>query len=244
MSEWQDKLVAAFPGIEPGTDLDVAFNSPDQELLLGLRAGQLHLGDRSRAGGPDMEFRFHGLAVRDVLFGKLAMATVFDDAKVRAGGPWDPALPAGECDLPASGSFEHIPGASMLVGISVNGTVFGAVGLRERWHDGALVSSELVSLNELQNSDLDVQMACSLVQLAAIRRRELTPLDAMAAGVGVAADWPKLMCFMELVGHPAFAPVWADEVGILAQAAWGAVFCSSAFGDAALKARLDSVVAP
>jgi hypothetical protein len=244
MSEWQDKLVAAFPGIEPGTDLDVAFHSREQDLRLHLHAGQLELREPELTPRPDLEVRFGELAVRDVLFGKVAVADAFGDSEVRAGNGWDPALPAAECDLPSSGDFDRIPGASMSVGISVAGTVLGAIGLLERWEDGALVSSELLSHNELQRSDPDVNVACALVQLAAIRRREITPLDAMAAGVGVAAEWPTLMCFMELIAHPAFAPVWEDEAGILAQAAWGSLFSSSEFGDAALKVRLDSVVAP
>jgi hypothetical protein len=159
-------------------------------------------------------------------------------------GRWFPAFPAAERELPRSGQFEPIPGASLSVAIHVTSTIFGEVGICERWEDGALVSSELLPVWRLDEYAADVSMSCSLSQLAAIRRRELTLLDALADGVGLFGEWPQLMCFAELLQHPAYLPIWEADSTVEAQAAWGAIFSSAAYGDAALRAQLDSVVAP
>jgi hypothetical protein len=245
VTEWQDILIEAFPGIEGRSDLEVAFTSSGEDIRLGLRAGQLEIRDPSHAPDPDpdLEVRLHSLALKDLLLGRVTTEVVFVDAEVRVGNGWGPALPAGECELSGSTRFDHIPGASMSVGITVNGTMFGAAGLWEEWRDGALVSSELVPISKLPRDELDVQLVCSLAQLAAIRRRELTLLEGVANGMGLLGDWPVLMCFAELVSHPVFARVWTEIANVDAQVAWGATFCTQAYGDAALKALLESVVA-
>lgn len=240
MTDWRDLLVESFHGNGASSNFDVAFVSGEDEVRLAIRAGRLRHGNGEK---PDLEIRLHSLALRDVVLGKVGIEDVFGDAEMRASNGWGAPFPAGERELPARGSFDRIPGASLSVGISVSETVFGGIGMLEQWIDGRLVSSQLLPPNRLERPDLDVQMFCTLEQLAAIRRRELTPVEAIAAGVGVIAQWPQLACFMDLAAHPAFEAVWEDTDGIAAQAAWGATFSSSAYGDAALRAMLESSVA-
>jgi hypothetical protein len=242
VTSWQDLLAESFVGTDRNLVLDVALSTGAEHLRLRLQSGRLEFVSAAVSGDPDLLIRFRALTLEEVLLGKAETSDVFHDAEVAFGDRWSSPLPAAEADLPRIGHFELIPGASLSVAIHVTSTMFGDVGICERWHDGVLVSSELVGMSEFEKVEKDILMSCSLAQLAAIRRGQLTPLDALVGGVGILGEWPQLMCFAELVQHPAYAPIWEADSTVEAQTAWGAVFCSPAYGDAALKAQHDSVV--
>ena len=217
-------------------DLDVSISSAEEEARIRARGGRLEAVERADHD-PDLAIRLQALAVSDVLTGAVPTTEAFRDATVLVGDQRQPALPARETSEAPQEEFERIPGASLSVAIRVTSTIFGDVGVRESWRDGTLAESELVPLSELERSDFDIGMWCTLPQLAAIRRRELTPLDALASGLGLRGDWPQLMCFFELVQHPAFAAAWSSKPAIEAEVRWGEVFCSSAYGEAVREAR-------
>jgi hypothetical protein len=235
----QDILSRSSIEVEPDLDLDVSIESDEEHVRLRAKDGKLKV-----VGGvyqePDLAIRLRAVTVGDVLSGSVATTEVFRDAELASGDQRRPALPAAETCVAREGQFEPIPGASLSTAIRVTSTIFGDVGVRELWCDGALASSELVPLSELERDEFDIGMWCSLAQLAAIRRRELTPLDALASGVGLRGDWPQLMCFFELVQHPCFAAAWSSRSAIEAQVRWGSVFCSSSYGDAVRAARSEA----
>lgn len=234
--DWQHFLDQFPIDIDGDDDVDVSIGSGERELSLRARDGELKLAGCDEHE-TELEIRLDKCAAEDLLLGKVATVGVFGDAEVSAGDGFGLALPALETILAPEEQFERIPGASLSVAIRVTSTIFGDVGIREVWRDGALESSELVPPAMLEQQEFDVGMWCSLAQLAAIRRRELTPLDALGSGVGLRGDWPQLMCFLELLQHPCFEAAWSSQPAIDAQVRWGTVFCSSAYGDAALEAR-------
>lgn len=236
MPDWNHLLGPRPIAVDRGLDLDVSIESPEEAVCLRARDGDLRVvvGVNQE---PDLAIRLRAITVSDVLSGSVATTEVFRDAELVSGDQRRPALPAWETNVATEERFERTPGASLSVAIRVTSTIFGEVGVRELWRDGALASSELVPLSVLERDEFDVGMWCSLAQLAAIRRRELTPLDALASGVGLKGDWPQLMCFFELVQHPCFAAAWSSQPAIEAQVRWGTVFCSSAYGDAVRAAR-------
>ncbi len=232
MSDRQ-QFLSRFPiDVDSGASVDVSIESATEHVRLQAREGRLMAAVESRDPAADLVIQLGACAVGDLLLGKVATVEVFRDAELVDGDRRVSALPATEIAVAAEGRFEPIPGATLSVGMGVTSTIFGDVGVRELWGDGALTSSELVPMSELESSEVDVRMWCSLAQLAAIRRRELTPLDALASGVGLAGEWPQLMCFLELLQHPCYGPTWLAEPLVQAQIAWGSVFCSSAYGDA------------
>jgi hypothetical protein len=237
-------LAESFVEPDPDLALDVALSSGTEHVQLRVQAGRLDFVAPEDAGEPDLAIRFRALTLKEVLLGEAATCDVFGDAEIAVGDSWRPAAPAGESEVPRAGRFEYIPGASISISNLVTSTIFGEVGIHERWEDGALVSWELLSVSQLEQVTADIRIACSLSQLAAIRRRERTPLDDLADGVGVHGEWPQLMCLAELRQHPAYLPVWEADSTVEAQAAWGAIFSSPAYGNAALRAQPDPVVAP
>jgi len=240
MTEWQRILADAFAPAEPLPAVELALSSAEEAVHLSLSEGRLRLTGGPSRGEADLAVRLEDITLDQVLLGRVDTRRIFEQATVQANGHSGPALPAGECALPGGAHFDPIPGASMSIAITVTSTAFGEAGLLERWEDGVLVSSELLPVNRIGRVKADVRMFCPLPQLAAIRRREVTPLEAIGAGLGVSCDWPQLMCLMELIQHPAYLPVWADTESIEAQARWGSVFATSAYGDAALRALLEA----
>ncbi len=240
---WQDVLVESFVGTEADLEFQIELSSGSEHLRLHARAGGLEIADAQDMGGPDLAIRFRDFTLKEVLLGKAPTCDVFRDGEIAVGDGWIPAAPAAEVALPHAGRFESISGATLTVATHVTTTVFGEVGICENWRDGALASSELIPMSQLERHAADVRVSCTLTQLAAIRRRKLTLLDALADGVGLFGEWPHLMCFMELFQHLAYLPIWEADSAVEAQATWGAIFSSPAYGDAALRAQLDSVVA-
>ena len=238
---WSAILVDRFRGADSGPSLDVALSSDAERIRLRLERGRLNLLDADLDQDPDLAIRLRDASVREVLLGRVATRDLLDDARIDAGGRLRRIAPGVEAQLPLEGHFARIPGASLAVGIHVTSTVAGEVGICERWQEGALVQSEVVSFAELEASTADIRMSCSLGQLCTLRRGEVTPLDAMADDMRLLGEWPKLMCFAELVQHPAYRPVWEGDPSLEAEAAWGSVFCSSEYGDAALHALIDPV---
>jgi hypothetical protein len=238
---WSAILVDCFQGDVSGPSLDVALTSDAERIRLRLERGRLNLVSTDLDQDPDLAIHLGDISVREVLLGRVATTDLLEDARIDAGGRLRRIAPGVEAQLPFEGHFSRIPGASLSVGIHVTSTVAGGVGICERWQDGALRQSEIVSFAELEASTTDIRVSCSLGQLCSLRRGELTPLDALADGMGLLGEWPKLMCFVELMQHPAYRSVWGPDPTLEAEAAWGAVFCSAEYGDAALHALLDPV---
>jgi hypothetical protein len=238
---WSAILVDRFCGDDSGPSLDVALSSDAEQIRLRLRRGRLELVSAVLDQDPDLAIRLRDASVREVLLGRVATRDLLDDARIDTGGRLRRIAPGVETQLPFEGHFPRIAGASLAVGIHVTSTVSGEVGICERWHEGALVHSEVVSFAELEASTADIRMSCSLEQLRSLRMGEVTPLDAMADDMRLLGEWPQLMCFVELMQHPAYRSVWGPDPTLEAEAAWGAVFCSAEYGDAALHALLDPV---
>jgi hypothetical protein len=236
VTDWQEALTGSCIETDRDLELEMSIGSAESRARLRVRGGRLEPAE-ARESEPDLEIRLHAFTPDEVLLGRVATTEVFSDAELVVGGQRSPAMPAAEPAIAMNGRFERIPGASLSVAIRVTSTIFGDVGVRERWRDGILVSSELVSLSHLEEAEVDVRVWCSLAQLAAIRRRELTPLDALAAGTGIAGGWPQLMCFAELIQHPCYDFAWSSKPSIEAQIAWGSVFCSPAYTEAVRRAR-------
>jgi hypothetical protein len=235
MLDWLDRLAGAFAGTGEEPDLDVCLSDAGSRARLRVRSGTLEQIEPAGGGQPDLEIEFSKLALRDVLFGQANVCEVLHDVRLSAGGEPARPLPVAEGDLPITAGYELIPGATLKVAYQVGWTIFGNVGMCEEWRDGALASSEVVPISGVEGFEADVQIACPLAQLAAVRRREVTFLDFIAAGGGVRGDWPQLMCFAELIQHPAYAPLW-DGPTVVSQLAWAEVFCSQAWGDAVQRA--------
>ncbi len=246
MALWRDVLTNQSIAADPGLDFDIALSSATEAVRLSLRDGRLRLNATAVAREPDLAIRLSDISLEDLLLGKALTSDAFADAEIEARGHRRPALPATECRLAPGADFAPLPGASLSVGFGVTSTIFGDVGLAERWLDGALVGSELIALAQLEASHFDVRVWCSLGELAALRRRELTPLDAIAGGLGISADWPELMCFFELVQHPAYAAAWPPGRDVEAEIAWGSIFCSRGYGEAvdAVRSRDEAVLRP
>jgi hypothetical protein len=238
---WSAILVDRFRGGDSGPSLDVGLSSDAERIRLRFRSGRLELVDTGLDQDPDLAIRLRDTSVREVLLGRVATRDLLDDARIDSGGRLRRIAPGGEEQVPSEGHFLRIRGASLSVGIHVTSTVAGEVGICERWEEGALVESEVVSFAELDALPTDIRMSCSLRQLCSLRRGEVTPLDAMADDMRLLGEWPKLMCFVELVQHPAYRSVWGPDPTLEAEAAWGAVFSSAEYGDAALHALLDPV---
>ena len=230
MQAWREVLSSPSIEVQTGVEFEVAL-AAGEEIALDLRDGRL-AWTAGPAPAPDLRIRLHDFDLEQLLFGRLLSREGFTDAEVEANGRRRRALPAPECELAAGPGFEPVAGASLSVGYWVTGTVFGEIGLAERWIDGALVASDLLPPSELASRRFDVLVWCSLGELAALRRRELTPLDAIAGGLGIRGDWPELMCFFELVQHPAYAAAWPRSRDVEAEIAWGALFCSPGYGEA------------
>jgi len=238
---WLEVLIESFRGGESiSHPCDVAFCSDAERVRLRHAQGRLKLvADTDRDA--DLVVRLGALSVRDVLLGKGRVRDLIDEARIEVGDRLRRVAPATEESLPARGRFERIPGATLSVGIHVTSTVVGEVGICERWQDGVLTSSEVLPIAQLEATPTEIRVSGSLGQLAKVRRGEVTPLDALADGLGLFGEWPKLMCFAELVQHPAYRTVWEGDPSLEAEAAWGSVFCSSEYGDAALHALIDPV---
>jgi hypothetical protein len=239
--QWQKALTSLFCGLDAAFHLEVDLMSGSEHLRMSVRDSRLELWDVPGAAAsdsaPDLRVRFRDLSLKEVLLGTAKTCDAFEEAEIANEDSWRRPLPAGEDEVAASGRFELIPGATLSVAILVTATAFGNVGVRETWRDGALIFSELVPVSGLEDSEADARMTCTLAQLAAIRRRELTPLEALAAGVGLMGEWPQLMCFVELMQHPAFGSVWDAGCGLEVQAAWGALIASPAYREAMQGAR-------
>jgi hypothetical protein len=240
--DWLSVLTDAFRGDEATPPVDVAFDSGSERIQLRLEAGRLEVAEPDSP--PDLVIRLSEVGLREALLGKVSSLDLFEDMRIEAGGGERRLAPWAETQVPATGQFTRIPAATLSVGIHVIASPVGQLGILERWEDGALISSEVVGLGELESSGADVHVSCPLAQLGALRRGELTPLDALADGMGMGGEWPQLMCFVELVQHPAYRAAWPSDPSLDAEAAWGAVFCSPAYGDAAVRAMLEPIQAP
>jgi hypothetical protein len=239
MLDWLDRLAGAFAGTGEEPELDVCLSDADSRARLRVRSGTLERIEPAGGGQADLQIEFSKLALRDVLLGQANVCEVLHDVRLSAGGEPARPLPVAEGDLPIAASYEPIPGATLKIAYEVRSTTFGHVGMREVWRDGALISSEVVPLSGLEGFEVDVQIGCTLADLAAVRRRDLTFLDFIASGGMVRGDWPQLMCFAELIQHPAYAPLWEGPI-LDSQLAWAEVFCSQAWGDAVQQVRESS----
>jgi hypothetical protein len=237
---WLEILIESFRSGDPGPSLDVAFCSGAERVRLRYAQGRLQLAaDTER--DPELVLWLGAISVRDVLLGKAPARELIGQARIESAGQLRRVAPATEEQLPSQGRFQPIPGATLSVGIHVTSTAVGEVGICERWQDGVLISSEVIPIGQLLETPTEIRMSCSLGRLATLRRSELTPLDALAEGMGLFGEWPQLMCFAELMQHPAYRMVWEADPTLEAEAAWGTVFCSSEYGDSALRAQLDPV---
>jgi hypothetical protein len=104
----------------------------------------------------------------------------------------------------------EVPHASVRIAFEVTGTLAGPVGLVETWRDGVQVENRTVDPDVLHTLGADIAVSCNLVELAEMRAQEVTPLQALARGIGVVGDWPTLMCFAGLIGTPAVVAAWAS----------------------------------
>lgn len=197
--------------------------------------GPVHLGASDRSE-PELSIRFSDQPLEDILLGRGDPFAAFCDAEVADGGEWIAPLPAAESELLANAEFEVVPGATLVAALHVTSTLCGDVGLVERWHDGMLVASELVAPDRLDAIGADLRITFTLSQLAALRRREITPADALAAGARLQTVWPYMACYFGLIQHAAYAEAYARVATVDAQVAWGRLLSDAAYRDAVVEA--------
>jgi hypothetical protein len=240
---WLSILVDSYRGEASDPPLDVLFRSDTEQVRLRLDSGRLE-SVTTEGGDPDLVIGLGPLSIREVLLGRAQAGDLISQAAIEVDGGVRRVAPATEEQLPTRGGFEPIRGATLSVGIHVTSAIFGQGGIHESWEDGVLTHSEVLPLSRLEQTPTQVRMSCPIEKLAALRRGELTPRDALADGVVLSGEWPQLMCFTELMQHPAYRDVWEQTPSLQAEAAWGAVFCSPAYGDAALRALIEPIGAP
>jgi hypothetical protein len=237
MSGWEEVFFEAIAESLPDLSVDVAITTgAEAGIRLRARGGELRMVPIDEPTAADLVLRFTTGKLTSVLF-ELSTCDAFREARVSVNDDSRAVLPYGEHELPRTARFELVPGASLVAALHVTSTMFGEVGICERWEDGALVSSELLPASELDGVRADVRVRCTLGLLAALRRRMITPLDALALGLGVLGDWPVLMCYAELVQHSAFLGVWGNEPTLGAQLVWGQLVSSPVFEVAACRVR-------
>lgn len=226
--------------------IDDRAGSPSPLLVqIDARDGRVRLKvDRSRptfvgaseSEQPDLAIRFAEHRLEDVLLGRADPFAVFRDAEVADGGEWIAPLPAVESELPANAEFELVPGATLVAALHVTSTLCGDVGLVERWRDGRLIASELVAPDTFDAIGADLRITLTVSLLAALRRREITPADALAAGARLQTVWPYMACYFGLIQHAAYAEAYANVATVDAQVAWGRLVSDAAYREALVEA--------
>ncbi len=191
----------------------------------------------SEGAAPDLAIRFRDHSLEDVLLGQADTIAAFRDAEVADGAGWTTPLPVAEAGMLAAPEFEPIPGASLVAVIHVTSTMFGDVGLVERWQDGQLIATEAAEPARIDPIESDLRLTCTLAQLIALRRREITPPDAFADGALLQTEWPYMGCFLDLVQHSAYADAYSTAPAVEAQIAWGQMLSKPAFGEALIQAQ-------
>ncbi|MGH2981286.1 MAG: hypothetical protein ACRDKV_04475 [Solirubrobacterales bacterium] len=238
MNQWQQGLVDSFSGHDgPSSRLLADIRAREDHVRVEMGSAGLEFLDPSEGGEPDLALRLKEHSLEEVMLGPADRIAAFRDAEVAAGSGWGAALPAAETEMLKGADFEPIPGASLVAVIRVTSTMFGDIGLVERWQDGALVRVEAVAGAEIDGLDADLGLACTLSQLSALRRREITPPDALAAGARLQTDWPYMGCYFELLQHPAYADAYGEAPAVEAQIAWGEAISSPAYREAVGQAK-------
>jgi hypothetical protein len=244
MSDWKQILAGSFSGDDQSpAPLLVEIEAPDEHARLSVKGEGLAFLNGSEGAEPDLAIRLSDHSLEDVLLRQADAVAAFRDAEVSAGAGWTAPLPAAEVGLLADAEFEAIPGASLVAVLVVTSTMFGDVCLVERWEDGALVASEIAAPSRLDDIGAELRLTCTLSQITALRRREITPSDALAAGARLQTDWPYMACFFGLIRHPAYADAYATAPAVDAQIAWGQVLSSPAYDEAVTQAQSTSPTA-
>jgi hypothetical protein len=220
--------------------LIMQIEAADRRARLRADGEELALVDASDIVEPDLSIRSDGHTIEEFLRGGEDRFSTFGDAEVAAGDEWFAPLPAAESSLLAGGEFETVPGATLVAALHVDETAWGEVVLVERWNEGQLVASGVVSPDRFDEIPAELRMNCTLSQLVALRRREITPPDALAAGARLDTAWPYMACYFGLIQHAAFAQAYAQLRMVDSQVTWGRLLSDASQRESAVEAVLRS----
>lgn len=238
MNDWKQILAESFGGHdETLSPLLVEIEAGQERVLARVNGDGLSFPGPSDGAAPDLTIRFGEHSAEDVLLKRADPVAAFGDAEVSAGGEWRPAMPAAEAELVAADRFEPVSGATLRGVILVTGTMFGDICLVEGWEDGRPVGLQTAAPARFEELEVELRFTCSLAQLTALRRGEITPPDAFADGAELKTDWPYMSAWVELMQHPAFGEAYAEAPAVEAQIAWGQTLSSPAYAEAAIRAR-------
>lgn len=238
MNDWKQILAGSFSGHDQSpSPLLVEIEAKEERVRARVNGEGLTFLDPSDGAEPDLAIRLKDHSLEDVLLRQADPVAAFGDAEVAAGGKWTAPLPAAEAQMLEGAEFEPLPGATLVAAILVTSTMFGDLVLVERWEDGALVASETAPSSRFDDIEAELRLTCTLSQITALRRLEITPADALADGARLQTEWPYMACFFGLIQHRAFADSYAKAAAVDAQIAWGQILSSPAYAEAATRAR-------